>query len=1452
MTIKSERHIIRGMQRDLSVSKFNPEFAFECKNIRITARENNTLLSVTNEKGNLELPLKTLTGSPFTIDGTLLGYNVLNQYVTIFTKGVSDNIYRLEEKGDYIEVKQLFSGNLNFNTNNPIESIGVYENDEIQKVYWVDGLNQSRVINIVAEDSIVESYTSNSFDFVQRLVLKEDISITRDDVANGSFASGVIQYAFSYYNKYGQESNIFYTSPLQYISFFNRGASPEDKVSNSFVISIKNADTNFDYIRIYSIHRTSIDGTPTVLNVTDLAVNSEEIIYVDNGTTGSTVDPAELLYIGGEEVVFRTMAQKDNTLFLGNADIKRELIDQETIDLIRTDKSPQFLNKDLQETVNPSGFYPYKNSLHLGATTTTFKYLETYRFGIQFQYKTGKWSEPIWIKDVENTVQPYTTSVSQQPKPVKASYRITPDIISKVVSKGFVRARGVVVYPTLTDRSVIAQGILCPTVYNVGDRHGNSPFSQASWFARPNAPYDYDKAQIYQRIEAGKYNSDWYDKSNPLEYSINSRWGTWNDATVLVNIYNSAGTVTETLTMDPVNMGAWMEFRHAFPLPGNNSRSGEIQCLMNVPQTESPVANTQAELNKWVGDHQEYYFVDQSIVTMHSPDIEFDEGIQSIDSSNLKLRIVGMVPLTSFASNIDIQTSTPPANIGMQGFYKEPMQADNLSKFGFRGLVAGAFWFDDLSRYKESNQNPNQYTTGFVVYPWHRNGSLNNFGLPNSEQPTRPAMLDKKKISTLRYSYTSVYLAQNKIWEAQVSGSTTKTGISGVNIWNSNEQSVIRIPAPKYSGLNDLNYYGNIDKVLSISRVGDKKQGYPIMTTGVQNADQNAHLLFGGSFTTINQDYTDDIYGTEPVRIKYKSTPHAVMALNFSTTGKSQNILPTLKDGDPAVGPSELWTINSRNGSTRVPFWRWDPDVTNNVVTYQDALESPVEGGIYEQGLGYGWFWLGELYNDNIQNRFGGDTEEALENNMWLPAGEPELLVSYDSSGNPTPLTTYVDISYDQGDTFLQRYDCLKTYPYTLEDQNSVVDIVSFLCETRVNIDGRYDKNRGQINNLVMTPTNFNLLNPVYGQKNTFFNYRGVNHSRFNLNRFPNVVTWTKEKQLGSLIDAWTSITMASTLDMDGDKGEVVSLNTFNNEIFCFQRQGLSNILFNSRVQIPTSDGLPIEITNGLKVSGKRYISNTIGCSNKWSIVESPSGLYFIDNETNSLYLFNGQISSLSDKLGLRQWISDNNSHIDWDPVNYGNFRGFYDKNNNDVYFVNKNWCLCYSELIGQFTSFLSYEKVPAMFNIRSEFYAFNNSKIWKQFAGPYNYFFNTFQPYYITVVANAEEPLDKIFNTIEFRADAWDGTNLVPTKTYDTLDVYNEYQHGKTSLDSIIGRPTSLKRKFRIWRATIPRANTTINGINGNNRDRIRNTWAYVKLSTNNPNTYRTEFHDLSVYYFT
>lgn len=1463
--LKQEQHIIKGMTRDLTVSKFNPEFAYECKNIRITARDNSTLLTVTNERGNSELSILTSNGNPLQVLGTLIGYNVLNNYVTLFTTGDKDRIYRLENKQTYFEGKLLYEGNLNFNVNNPIENISVYENDNIQKVYWIDGLNQSRVINIVANSTVSGSWNDSSFDFVQDLELKETVTVVRDDLASGSFSSGVIQYAFTYYNKYGQESNIFYTSPIQYISFVSRGTSPEEKVSNSFTITIANPDTRFDYIRVYSIHRASIDATPNVLNVVDLPINAanvragETLTYTDNGTIGTSVDPTELLYVGGEEVVFGTMTQKDNTLFLGNADIKRKLVGPDIINSIKGGNI-SFNQRYVGNYVRTAGYYPYKNSLYLGSKIKSFKYLEWYRFGVQFQYKNGKWSEPIWINDAYNGPASEGMGYGISPSyngaltTVQASYSLNSDIINKVVAQGFIRARGVVVYPTLIDREVVAQGILCPTVYNIGDRFGNSPFAQSSWFARPNLAFD---------IERNK--SNWngigtlfgdYDKSKAAVISNKN-----------VNLTIDPGTSSEkTIIIDIVNKGAWAEFRHNKPVPNNWERNAEIQCIANTPAGPY-TASKGSELNSYTASHAEYFFVDQNILTLHSPDIEFDEGVQNLDSSGLKLRIVGVVPITANASEIDIQTSTPANDTSKMGFYKETIGSENNSYHGLKNLISGAFWFDKMTNMKNVDDD-HGYTESFFVYAWHRNGSLNNQG-PVTEG-SRTAMLDKKKISNLKFSSFSKYF--NEPWLAYKANDATHTGITGVSIFNSNEQSLVRIPAPANSNLGDLNYYGNVDKVIAATRVDDaysltfdlsdgpkteefnRKNGYPIVVAGVNTAESFTHQLFtGGTFPiqfvkrSDGATLTEVPNGTDAVRMKYKSTPHAVFALNYATDGR-QIVMPTNRETDY----TDYWNVNDANVTKGgVNHFFWNPTAKSisesktqiNDGVFQDVISE------YTSNLtdnNYSYLYLAELYNDNITNRFGGQTEEAFENNIWLPGGEPINLLNADG----TPVS-YASLTYTEGDTFLERYDCLKTYSYTLEDQNSVTEIVSFMCETRVNIEGRYDRNRGQLNNLTMTPENFNKVNKVYSQKNNFFNYRGINHSKFNLNYFPNTVTWTKEKQLGSIIDTWTNITMASTLDLDGDKGEVISLNTYNNEIFCFQRKGFSNILFNSRVQIPASDGMPIEITNGMKVSGKRYVSNTIGCSNKWSIVESPSGLYFIDNETNSMYLFNGEVKSISDSLGMRQWVNENNTHINWNPVTYENFRGFYDKNNNDVYFVNNNWCLCYSELIGQFTSFMSYERVPAMFNVGSEFYAFNNNKLWQQFNGDYNMFFGQYKPYSITVVANADEPADKIFNTVEFRADAYDGDNLAPTKTYDTLDVYNEYQHGRVTLTDLNGRPSPLKRKFRIWRANIPRANTPINGIPANNRDRIRNTWAYVKLSTETPNTYRTVFHDMTIHYF-
>jgi hypothetical protein len=1453
---KSVSFKTKGMQRDLAVSAFNSDFAYENKNIRVITNDDNTLYSLVNERGT---KLANVGGID-SIEGTVIGKAVIDNELILFTadtasniKDKEDKIYKIKINGNNLEGQILFRGNLNFNPKYPIETLVFYENEDIKKVYWTDGLNQPRVINIAAASDVVSKWNTDSFNFVRTLSLNEEITIERNIAANGSFAPGVIQYAFTYFNKYGQESNIFYTSPLYYISYNNRGASPEDKVSNSFNIEVANVDRRFDYIRIYSIHRTSINATPDVRRVVDLAppINIAKVTYTDNGSSGDSVDPTELLYIGGEEVVFGTMTQKDNTLFLGDIETKRKTLDS-TIRSYFKGKSITFstYNKSISSP-EAKGYYPYSNQLKMNSYQfKTFKYLEYYRFGIQAQHYTGKWSEPIWINDVRNTVHIDTTFYSSNNigLPVAEFTLNDSTIINRLLDNGYVRIRPVVVYPTINDREAVCQGILCPTVYNISDRFGNSPFAQSSWFTRPNAPFDEYKAFHYNQNNEGAWGGDWVGLGqflgNPSAYS---RAGIMSNNRTIVT---SEGT---QYNIDIVNKGAWAEFRHNRPIPGNSNRNAEIQCIWNPPS--GPYVDdtaTDSDVASWVSNNAENYYIDQSILTFHSPDIEFDNEVRSIDTSGLKLRIVGMVPLTAFASDIDIQTSTPVNNFYDSselpaGFYKEPIGAENdfsydgigvhlgNSHFGWRGLISGAFWFDELTAYKKDTGNIKHLTTGFVVYPWHRNGSLNN--TKYATDGYRSAMLDKKKMSNMRYSYKSVYLDSSNIWNAYVSDSSTRTGISGVAVFDSNEVSLVRLPAQENSGLTDINYYGNVDKLLTISRIGDKKDGYPIMTTGVQSAETNAHTLFSSGYTQIDSRFTDQITGTDPVRIKYKSTPHAVLALNYTTSG-AQRILPNIKDGEY----NDTWFVNAQDsGAPSGQHMYWDKSGSTKSVS-QDTIITGVPRGPISgvSSIQHGWLWLGELYNDNVQNRFGGQTEEAFENNTWLPCGDPISLVDTNNG-----VKSSITIRWEEGDTYFQRYDHIKTYPFTLEDQNAVTDIVSFMCETRVNIDGRYDRNRGQISNFSITPENFNLMNDVYSQPNNFFNYRTINPNKLNLDNFHNSITWTKTKTAGELVDTWTNITLASTLDLDGDKGTVRALRRFNNNITAIQDKGISQILYNENTQISTTEGVPIEIANSGKVQGKRYISDKVGCTNKWSICETPAGIYFVDDIAKGIYLFNGQLNNISDKLGFHSWIKTASKSMNiWNPVDFNSFVTYYDKSNDEILFISRDACLGYSELLNQFTSFYSYENTPYFSNLLDKGIWIRDNKLWLHNEGDYNMFFGVYQPFYTTIIANPDMPVDKIFNNLEFRSDSWDRKGNLLNVTFDTLTVWNEYQQGISKLKNTLGKPSNLKRKFRIWRANIPRAKT-------NGRDRMRNPWLYIKLSMEEENVNKTVLHDMIVHYF-
>lgn len=1795
----------KGMNQDLSVSAFNPEFSFENMNLRLSTNENNTTLSWVNEKGTAIVLSNNEDHDPILLVGTPIGTAVINHTLVIFTtlnRGEErsqeekfDYIYKLEfdSTKEYMALTELYSGNLNFSMRHPLETISSYEADYIQKVYWTDGRNQPRLINIAASESSRERWGDTSFDFVPVLTKQEKVTISKIE-GGGLFAPGVIQYCLTYYNKYLQQSNLFYVSPLYYITHHDRGASPEDKLSNSFSIKISDINKNFDSVRVYSVHRTSINSVPEAKLIVDIPVlihstslvtedistsnalpikeeqkirtvdvvngpyhvdfdttkivsktgysysrtpiklifynvdehgiidvlfyqdfkwitdkiytdytdstyiddlyssfyfnanfkaavdemaqqagvpfyalavgwngtydtldsaiilemegqdnmfefkyiynyleqkwyitpigspistywETDSIEYTDNGTTGSSIDPYELLFIGGKEITALTMCDKDNTLFLGNITQPNSNISaiQEYYDAHRVNAhgfgiSFKRGNVKHLKMKHASGTYTQTFMLDKNQEQiTTFKGGETYRLGFQLQKKTGEWSEPIFIDDIENPHYPNTSMYEDNYFLPYAEGGINLELLREKIPNFdtiFISIRPVIVYPDIQDRTVLCQGVLNPTVFNVPDRAEGFPYAQASWFFRPYMSYDNktiisssssnsnrvqqrselnieissettqyqdeeptivvdtffegqhalvyrgiiilkcasnlvglqktDKERIwsYPTLEDAENDTngtlvdtiykavpttglivleqegnnviyallsteDWYEDGEKettineyLSYPYtrtqhNYDWGNvghtvinrsdcriWRDMKVTsigelyytkpineeapdpYNIqfyyptdedpdepiykrykiytisFGNVGSEDEDDTggedympdTASISTGTGVAFIHLDPasrhFTGNPfPHTGYADELTDVTPYTPPI-------NFWNYNIDGYsrcdFFVDQSIVTLNSPDIDFDTSVQTYSTDKLKLRIIGAIPITSNVSSHHITKKgrTP-------GFGEVPgnVAYNNISVYAGQRMSTYPIWGDKQVYWDDDQWKEAALSTTYNISPWQKQGSLSNDPRADDEANS---VLNTKQMANLLFSSNTEY------FEPRGMESYVREDINSIIHLTENDEVINnRLPKQK-SSFADINYYANINTVVT---------------------KDNA------------------------ISMKYKSTSHMVLSLNASKNAEGWLYIMPYGYFSPEVSVGKYTHYSGFNPN--LPTYRVTVWGDENYYPYQESINMS-KMFRYNDKVQYvhNWLWLGELYKD-VTNRFGGTGKTAVESNKWCVGGDS---ISLTGQNNAV-------LQWTIGDTYYQRYDCLKTYAFTPEDANQNVEILSFMCETHVNIDGRYDRNIGQVDNTNMSPQNFNLINDVYSQQDNFFTSQQTGSDSREKFSFPNQITFTKTKESGADVDLWTNITLASTLEMDGDKGEVTKLCRFNDKLFAFQDTGIAQILYNENVQVSTANGVPIEIANSGKVDGKRYINDIIGCSNKWSVVSTPSGIYFMDSNEKGIYRLGEGIQNISQQGGFNAWSKNNipSGDVKWNPL-FGNslseentksaFVAHYDRQNQDVLFINKDKALAFSEKFNTFTSFYNYGSIPYFCNLDDAgLWVRGDGYVWRHQAGGYGSFFGVNKPYWMTLVGNPEPQADKIFTNLEFRANTdMNNPGDVGVIPFNNLEVWNEYQHGIADIDLRSGHSAithhridsteaSLKRKFRIWRCDIPRDNAPEDfiedakkGIYRTGRhpmDRIRNPWLYLKLFHSPAgarfNLNRTEIHDVVLTYF-
>lgn len=1436
----------KGMNTNMSPKFQSNEYATYMNNIRIT-KDDNGILSLQFERGNKRLNLD--------VKGCVIGTCVLNKYLILFTQETNtfrrptgeivitktDHIYRLEIIEEDLDVIEIFTGNLNFDTDYPLEALGVYENENIQKVYFIDGKNQARVINILEnynskyQDNLPE-YKSTAFDFIAELQLKEEVFIYKI-IGTGEFPQGTIQYVFSYYNKHGRQSNLFTQSDLQYLAY-NKGVSPEEKVNCSFKIYIDNVDRQFDYLRIYSIIRTSQDVIPTCKRVVDLEINSDNIVYIDNGTTGDIIDNTELLYLGGNTICPNTFEQKDGTLFIGNYTINNNDISEETAIKIRNLLGNKLGFKYRATSISYKGkndYYNYEGQLG-ESDVAGFKYMEWYGVAIQFQNKNGRFSSPIYLGSTRNYFPPRIVdyNLSEEVGVNRGELNLDIDIteLVKIIDTNiWVKARLLIVNPTNSLKTVLCQGIISSTVFNYRDRYNNAPFTMSSW--RMNSLGKHLNSLFANSISWGEIQNIEFSKS-PIIIGESSTTKINIKCTIYLGYYR-------TIVISEDNRVLY-----------DKTSPTTIKAKENLKKWNSNIDITKISDDSWknnatilqeikindvdtiVNDFGECFAYDESLVTFNSPDIE--NQYNNINK-NTKLRIIGILKSNPLFSNYLIQGSD----------LNDPSKG-NVPTKNIKNFTSALLWRDMDSSWDNLGDYDVNKDWLFATYLWHRETSYSDNGIEkkNSDGNSRKVWSKpvKKIISNTRECTTS-YLRDSLGYIDD---------IEEINKFNYYELPIddIKVITTNNDAIYKLNSNMGNSYTETLSYTSDTNKLFPT---------NNEYPIYGQQYYAYNEDSISDyiIYNTiivdgkavtskDPIRIKYRETPHAI--ISFGSKNNSTVKLPRMsinhkseidRVGEDAVTRRLFW--NTKNNSYTKDFI-WTKYI-NKYTNYMNPTDIGNNYFFYNANPSINdYYYLADLCvqdPDTSPYELSNGNKDIISQYSFIPAGEAINLTG-----------ETISLRGNHGDTYYQRWDCLKTFPYSTDDKNQYIDITSFFVESRINLDGRYDKQRGLKYNLGVLNTNFNLINKSYTQRNNFFNYKQIEDE--GVINFPNQITISKTKVLGEDVDSWTNVTLASVFDLDGDKGKLNAIRKINNDLYCFQDSGISRLLYNSRVQVNTSDGVPIEIANSAKLQDKQYLSDSIGCQNKWAIKSTPQGIYFVDTYNGELYRINDKGITPISQNKFKNYFTKLSSNV-WSPSlwNYENSNNFidsikleYDSTTYDLYIVSRDTALAYNELLSEFTSFYDYGSTLYWVNLNDKSLQINKDSIYEAYKGEYGLCYNHYTSANIEFIVNSEFDLDKIFETVELTTSDTAKINNWKADYYpfDTLEVSNEYQRGKNEASS-----TNVKKKFRTWRWQIPRNNKKNEDGIITNRDRIRNMWAKIRLSKNYNSP--LSIYDINVAYY-
>ena len=1471
-----------GMNKDISPNEYPNTCYLDAVNYRIIVDESSGLstAALATPKGNLaSFTLPALT--------YYLGHTTLREKLVILAKH-TDGIDTRPDKVYVLSLSSVIAGtnivvggahlvyeqNLNFDITKPIRIVGNYENSDIQKIYWVDGVNPLRHLNIVSNPdyndlstldpellNIIPNHTYGSFEL--------------SEITGGHLKAGRIQYAYQLYSISGTETMFSPPSPLYNLSASGMsdgidfvGSEIETEINKSIRITITLdalVTSTFNRIRLVALEYETYGDTPTVRVVVELELGTSVVSFVDSGNTIGELVLEEFQTIRNE-ITPTTIETKNNYLFAAN-------ITQDSFDI-----------DELVDDIVPGAF--------LDTRVYRWRYVEpgggALAYGSQVMNES---TDPAAIGDAGGTGYGLDCFDFTDVQLFETAWELNIGIGAVAHAAAQIPARTVTGISALNglgstlhlrhieDNSWTTGGGLTismtgATIQSWDSGTGILKIRGSQWYYSPDdlagTPYFHS------------YPTDFNGKAlTEFSYTYTYSYVLPGGASVYectINKKNGLGDlpgISNTIVIDD-GIGGGQGW-DAVP-----EKDDAINTFNDIGNDTIVVDHHQFKFKHAAADPPTYAdlggtgkYISFEFITEQLDDIGTQRSIAGAPSSNF---LVDPYALSDSYAN-------PSVVMDFTSYQRDEVYRFGIVFYDLKGRPSFAKWIADI-RFPDVNEflytdhtnssdyyeispvdtSPTTVMNGLALgikFSINWNDIETNFpGLlaqlsgfqivraPRTELdctikaqgiivPTHNVDVVAGSIKDSNYSSFNVTGA----FDYDAGGTVTSLGatISGTNA--DVDKTLVELISPEIVINKNLTIDTSDDFLEVIGHLDNVTAGAIVVAT-----DQVSYTVTGMTIDSLADSPTYLATRRRTITGGFISYPEAKSPTSRIIDGTSYT--PRGYNDDVNAAPP---IITYKGTSLVVKI----TSAFGNIVGTSIAADEKAMYGRYRRNLGH--------------SAYGGATYTERSYTTYISANiyDDSVLGIYGgiSKAFQTIATPYANTPYEVwgGDTYICPFNYLKLF-YDYNGEYSVTPgehggqvLVAFPTESRINLNYKLDNIPKYFTVPIVTPLYYLAEKYTIGIAQYPNNYPdGYDLYRYNSaysaeniaktfipkpfdfreTKVNDVMVVSSEKKYnGEYSDSWLKFKFNNYIELEGEYGAITRLINNNERLVAFQPRAIAVLSVLERELVETNNIATLAVGTGGILSRYDYITRLAGASWYDAITPTESGIYFYDDKNITLYRIIEGLEPISDTKGMKSYF---------DTTSTTSLISAYDRDNREVLFSPyQTNTICFSGFIDAFSGFYTFNSGATYVKNYITFDKYLLSSLdgrvfYLHNVGNYNQYYGNYQTSTLTLITNPIKNNVVTFHTIDWLTDLTTAGVETPADlilTFDTLRITNTHQDTGTLTLSTWLTNEDLKRRFRKWR---------INTFRDTDNGRIRDSWIKSHFVWTQPSNKKLVVHPI------